>query len=480
MKAHSFRFVRCGLMALAGALAACASTTSEDAGAVLARASQAMGAERLSTLRYVGDGTGYSFGQAYKAEGAWPKITLHSLTRSIDYGSGTMRDEVVLSRAEPLGGGGYPLSGQQRTDQFISGEIAWNVAGGNVAPGPRFVNDRLHQLWITPHGVLKAAMRGGASVQRGATGGSALSFRYPERFTATAHVGADGLVTRVESTFPDPVMGDTTTVTHYDDYHDFGGIKFPTRVRQTMGGYPVLDLAIKEVQPNAPVSLPLPDAARNQGERVTSEKVADGVWFVAGGSHHSVAIEMQDHLILVETPLNDARTQAAIDHVKGLVPGKPIRVVVNTHQHFDHAGGVRAAVAEGATIVTHADNVPFFQRAFAQANGIRPDLMARAGKSPRFRAVTDKLDHPAGDPRARCRRGRIGADGIEGAMRHVEDAHHAEDQRQPDGDEEEPRRIHKLQIRSGSPKNRSCVSRRHAGQVGRQTTKRRSTPERVH
>ena len=62
-----------------------------------------------------------------------------------------------------------------------------------------------------------------------------------------------------------------------------------------------------------------------------------------------------------------------IEHVKGLVPGKPIRFVVNSHQHFDHAGGVRAAVAEGATIVTQADNVPYFERAFAQPNRIRPD-----------------------------------------------------------------------------------------------------------
>src|SRR5918994_802913 len=71
--------------------------------------------------------------------GAWPKITLHSVTRSIDYANGAMRDEVVLSRAEPLGGGGYPISGQQRNDQFVRGEIAWNQTGTTPTPGPRFV-----------------------------------------------------------------------------------------------------------------------------------------------------------------------------------------------------------------------------------------------------------------------------------------------------------------------------------------------------
>lgn len=65
---------------------------------------------------------------------------------------------------------------------------------------------------------------------------------------------------------------------------------------------------------------------------------------------------------------------------------------MNSHQHFDHAGGVRTAVAEGATIVTHADNVAYFERAFAQANRIRPDAMARTGRKPSFRPVADKLE----------------------------------------------------------------------------------------
>ena len=383
------------IVALAGWLAACASTP-DNAGEVLARASKAMGAAQLKTLRYVGEGTGHTFGQAYQPGSAWPRITLHSVTRTIDYDGGAMRDEIVLSRAEPQGGGGYPLSGQQRNDQFISGELAWNQTGTTVAPGPRFVADRLHQLWITPHGVLKAAMRNNASARRGADGGSVLSFTQPGRFSATALVGADGLVTQVDSTFPDPVLGDTRALTVYSDYRDAGGIQFPMRIRQTIGGFPVLDLAVKEVQVNVVAGLQLPDAARNQGERVTSEKVADGVWFMAGGSHNSVAIELRDHLVLVETPLNDARTKAVIDQLKPLAPGKPIRYAVNSHAHFDHAGGVRAAVAEGATIVTQAANVPYFESVLAQPNRVQPDRMAQAGKRASLMAVGDKL--VLGDP----------------------------------------------------------------------------------
>ena len=372
-------------------LAACA-TAPEDAGPVLARSAQLMGADRLATLRYVAEGTGYTFGQAYKPGGAWPKITLHSLTRSIDYGSASMRDEVVLSRAEPLGGGGYPLSGQQRVEQFISGEIAWNQAGATVTPGARFVGERLHQLWITPHGVLKAASRGGASARRGADGGTAVSFVYAGRFSATALIGADGMVRQVDSTVPDAVLGDTRVVTTYEDYRDIGAIKFPNRVRQSIAGFQVLDLVVKDVQANPAVAVAVPDTARDTGERVTVEKVSDGVWFLAGGSHNSVAIEMRDHLILVEAPLGDARTQAVIAQLKLLAPGKPIRSVVNSHAHFDHSGGLRAAVAEGATIVTQAQNVAYFEQVLSQPNAVRPDALAQAGRKPGFVPVSDKLE----------------------------------------------------------------------------------------
>jgi glyoxylase-like metal-dependent hydrolase (beta-lactamase superfamily II) len=392
MHAFAFGLLRTTFIAASIAVLASCATPPQDASGVLARASEAMGSTRLDTFRTSAEGTGYTFGQAYHPGGAWPKVTLHSVTRSIDYRSGTMRDEIVLSRAEPLGGGGYPLSGQQRNDQFVSGEIAWNQAGATATPGPRFVTDRIHQLWITPHGALKAALRANAGARPGDAGASVVAFDVPGRFTAQMTIGADGLVRRVDSTFSDPVLGDTQVVTSYDEYRAVDGIQFPMRVRQTIGGFPALDLAVKDVQVNPALDLPIPDAARNTAERVTAEKVADGVWFLAGGTHNSVAIELQDRLILVEAPLNDARTQAVFGQARLLAPGKPVRSVVNSHVHFDHSGGVRTAVAEGAEVVTQADNVPYFERALGQPSAVRPDAFARSAWKPIFRGVVDKLE----------------------------------------------------------------------------------------
>lgn len=390
------RIALTGLTLSAAALAfAPAAASAVEATAVLKRAANAMGATELRSIRYAAEGSGYTYGQAFKPGASWPKINVHSQIRTIDYDTGAMREEITLSRAEPKGGGGYPLAGQQRNDQFVSGDYAWNQAGNTPAPGPRFVADRVHQLWITPHGVIKAAMRNNATLQWRTQNGkslAAVSFTQPGRFVATAFIDEDYLVERIESRLPDPVLGETTVVTRYSAYRDFGGVKFPGRIEQSQGGHPVLDVAVKEVQPNAPADIQLPEAVRNATERVSTDKVAEGVWFVAGGSHNSVAIEMKDHLVLVEAPLNDGRSGAVIEQVKMLAPGKPIRYVINSHGHFDHSGGLRAAAAEGATLVVQAGNKAYFERAFALRNRINPDRLAKSGKKARFRTVNDKLE----------------------------------------------------------------------------------------
>ena len=47
--------------------------------------------------------------------------------------------------------------------------------------------------------------------------------------------------------------------------------------------------------------------------RVQADKIADGVWYLTGGTHHSVAVEFKNYVALVECPLNDERALAVID-----------------------------------------------------------------------------------------------------------------------------------------------------------------------
>jgi glyoxylase-like metal-dependent hydrolase (beta-lactamase superfamily II) len=76
--------------------------------------------------------------------------------------------------------------------------------------------------------------------------------------------------------------------------------------------------------------------------------------------------------------------------VKQAIPQKPIRFAVNTHPHFDHAGGLRTFVAEGATVVTHEINRPFFETAWARSRTLGPDRLAQSGRKATFQTFRDK------------------------------------------------------------------------------------------
>jgi glyoxylase-like metal-dependent hydrolase (beta-lactamase superfamily II) len=383
-------------VALAAALFFAANVAfAQEAAALLRKAAVAMGTENLKTLRYAGSGSGWEFGQAYRPDRPWPKRDYPSYERRLDYQAPASTEIVTRSRAEPTGGGAIPLTGEVRSGGAVSGQYSWNLGGPALAATPRQParEARLHDLWITPHGAVMAAARNNAKLMFVAERGrelAAVSFTEPGILSATVYINDGYLVERVESRMPDPVLGDTAVVTTYSDYRGFGGVWFPMRIRQAVAGSPVLDLEVKEVQPNAKVEIAVPENVRTAVERVAAQKAAEGVWFLAGGSHNSVAIEMKDHVVLVEAPLGDARVAPVIAEVKKLIPGKPIRYVVNSHAHFDHSGGLRAAVAEGAALITQQGAKAYFEKAFANPNRIAPDLMARSGKKAKVIGVSAK------------------------------------------------------------------------------------------
>src|SRR5215467_5692121 len=155
------------------------------------------------------------------------------------------------------------------------------------------------------------------------------------------------------------------------------------------GGHNYLDLRTQDVKINVTdAAQAVPDPVRNAPvpthTNVVSTQLAPGAYLVAGGSHNSVAVEFKDFVTVIEGPLSNQRTNAVVAEVHKLFPNKPIRYLVNTHNHFDHLGGVRGFVAEGATVITDDRNRNFYTRVVLapQSRSLQPDRLSQRPFAP--------------------------------------------------------------------------------------------------
>lgn len=360
----------------------------QDAAATLDAAAKAMGAASLQSIQYTGTGNTYFFGQAVNATTGWPRMVLKNYVADVHYGTPAMRQE--LHRANP--DGSIPFGGTRQI-QIISGSDSWNV-GANDQPAPAVAAaaERRLQIWLTPHGFIKAAQANRATVTtKGAN--RIVTFTTPDRLRVTGVINAQNLVERIDTHIPNVVLGDMPVEVTFANYRTQGDITFPMSITQRQGGHPVLELTVASVKPNGAAAIDVPANVRGAKPapvRVESEKIGEGVWHVRGGSHHSVLAEFADHLVVIEAPQNEDRSMAVIAEARRLVPDKPIRYVVNTHQHFDHSGGLRSYAAAGATIITASIYKPYYEKVFAAPHTINPDLLVKAGMKATIEGVNGR------------------------------------------------------------------------------------------
>jgi len=363
--------------------------SAQDARTVVANASKAMGVDTLKTVEFSATGFDFALGQAPNPSAPWPKFIEKSYTRAINFETRASKVDRVRMQGEnpPHGGGQQPLVGEQPVSQTI-------IVGSDTPWVQQL------EIVLMPHGFLRAAAAKDATVETKTVGGkkyNVVSFLGDNKAKVNGYINAQNLVERVETWIDNPFLGDMPFEAIYSDYKEAGSAKFPMHIVQKQGGYPIFDLTVTDVKANAAVNIQPPQgrggAAGGGGApaatQATSEKLGDGVYLILGG-YAAIAVDFKDHITIIESGQSEARGQAIIAEAKRQIPNKPITYVVNTHSHIDHSSGLRAAVSEGATILTHQLNKAYLEKTLGLPHTLNPDKAQQNGKKPVIEGMGEK------------------------------------------------------------------------------------------
>ena len=397
-----------------------------DPAPVLQAAAEAIGVANLRCVTISGSAYAGMVGQqrlnGYEVD--WPRgEQLTNFRRTMNWEAGTSVEafdrEPGLNPASWKWGlgwrGGTPLQRNSRQLFAVNGTHAWHVDGQGSAPvaaPPEDAERWQLDMWLNPHGFLKAAMMPGADPratwrwelgEMGRDGATVspekmtiVSITVLGKYRVDATINSENLLQRIHTWVPDPVLGDMNYEHEFTNasYVDLGdGIRFPAgwhhhqgwddnyQAQSVNAGHNAFGGTLADIRANDcddPVTVPDVVLRADFPVEVTTLEVADGVWLLGGSSHNSVAIEFDDYITVVEAPLDERRSLAVIDEIVRLVPDKPIRFLINTHQHHDHIGGLRTYMHVGATIVTHWKNYEFYTRDVLNyaPRTLAPDMLA--------------------------------------------------------------------------------------------------------
>jgi len=395
------------LATLVGLAGSAAAQNVSHVRSVLETSLKAMGGVGLKTLQYSANGWSSRIGQTYGLAEDWPHYEVADYTRAIDFDAKWSREDYTRRQ------GKYPLLGRppmaaEHVTSILSGNYAWDMEGGKAVPltrlyldGVSYADLRQLELAITPHGFLKAALaaKDATAITLPIVGPSDAGLsQYGRKVTVVSFtigkyrvngtINDKNLVELTDTWFPNPVYGDMDYEMRFTKYKDFGGVQFPTLLHVHQGdprlnpAHNYYEYNVTDVKANVAVAtMPVPDAVRTAVAapvKVESQRLADGAWLLGGGTHNSVLVEFKDFAAVVEAPQNEARSLAVIEEVGRLVGNKPIKYVVNTHHHFDHAGGLRTYLSQGTTVITHETNRQYYMDImfYPAPRELQPDRMA--------------------------------------------------------------------------------------------------------
>ena len=330
-------------------------------------------------------------------------ITVNDHRREIDLRSGRMivrqrqANDFVFAGAQGMRGA--------VSRQGVEGDVAFNLNADASAATPasaaaaraRRMEMLAHPLTIVRAGLEPSAKAGNRRSERGLLLAD-LTTAHGDVLTLAVDTQS-GLPAWVQWVGPDANLGDLTYRAHFTGYQPVAGLRLPTGFNTTIDFRNVVQskLYVDRQAIDAPLTaVPPLDTVRAAAPPVAAEPVIEsielgkGIWYLRGQGN-STLFEFDDHLTLYEAYGSEANARAIFAKARSLVPGKPLTDVIVSHHHFDHTGGLRAAVAEGLTIVTQRGNEALFREMAGRPARRFPDALGRSPKPIRVRTIDDHL-----------------------------------------------------------------------------------------
>jgi glyoxylase-like metal-dependent hydrolase (beta-lactamase superfamily II) len=370
--------------------------------------------EAVKSIVIEGTGVNYNLGQDMKPEAATQQFAITGYKRELDVAQGRQRVEQTRTPKFAYFQGPQP----QTQIQVLDGDVAFNIGANGAATRLAIATaegDRRVEFFHHPITALKAATAPVTTISNVRTVGNVRQADFAFRDRAwTMTIDAAGLPLSVSSKTYHPNLGDVVMTTTFADYQDVNGLKLPAKLTGKVDDFTTYEIQAGKQTLDAPVATaaappevmkPVAQAPPN----VAVTPIGKGVWLLAGQSHHSVLVEFADHLMLIEAPQSEPRTLAVIAKAKELVKNKPLTQLVTTHHHFDHTAGMRAAIAEGMTVITQAGNKAWVENMARRPHKLLPDTLARNATRLEVEAVDEEkeikdasntvmLYHVAGNP----------------------------------------------------------------------------------
>lgn len=360
---QSFRtstgFLLAGML-MAGAVPVLAQT---ELDALRSQALAALGGNATTRLEFTAQGWEACLGQPWNISEGWARWELTDYRRVIDYASGaslqTAQRRAGMDEGRIGGCGAQPGAAPAPQQSAITATSPWATQ---------------LTLWMTPHGLLELATRNSATVTRDGSGWE-VDFSFVQNgvaYPVHARFNGDGQLAQAETRIDNTVFGDMLVETRFGAYRPFNGVNYPASIEQRQGGYAVLSLDITDVLPDTTAAAEAPPSPPRAGGGAApvlpagpalTELTPDIV--VSNGAYQGVIVNQPEGLVIIDGLQSDARSRELIAQAKEKFPGKSIAYVISTHNHFDHAAGLRDFVNEGAIIITHLINQEFFQTALA-------------------------------------------------------------------------------------------------------------------